>query len=103
MNTPTQAAIDYAQALTAKFSGDEQYEYGAIFYGVLPGKKFDKLVHGSAPYNLSTVAGFIDRETGDLYKAAGWSKPAPKVRYSGDELLTRALDDADLYGAYLYL
>lgn len=48
------------------------------------------------------VHSFVDRETGDVLKAASWAKPAKDARYnlltSFDELVQRA----DPYGSYLY-
>jgi hypothetical protein len=42
---------------------------------------------------------FVEKDTGHVYKAEGWNRPAKGVRY-----LTwkDALAAADLYGGYLY-
>lgn len=49
-----------------------------------------------------SVHSFINKETGDLYKPAGWKNPVLDPRgniYTGlDDVLKRA----DIYGGYLY-
>lgn len=49
-----------------------------------------------------SVHSFINKETGDLYKPAGWKAPVVDARgnlYTGlDEVLNRM----DVYGSYLY-
>ena len=55
------------------------------------GRKYLKIINrqyddmGSNPrneYRDGSVHAFIDRETGDVYKPAGWAKPAKHVRYN---------------------
>lgn len=93
----TNKSMEFAAALDDKFAG-QGYEYL-----VLAGRKYDKIVR--VPYGAthgSSVYAFVDRQTGDLLKAASWKKPAPGVRYYSNELMTRALDEADPYGSFLY-
>ena len=54
---------------------------------------------------LGSAEAFVDKTTGDVYKPAGWSKPAEHVRYNLLDRLSReeCLDRADPYGSYLYL
>lgn len=49
-----------------------------------------------------SVHSFINKETGDLYKPAGWKAPVVDPRgniYTG---LADVLQRADIYGSYLY-
>jgi len=50
------------------------------------------------------VHSFVDRETGDVFKPAGWSGPAKGARYNllDAASLARLLDRVDIYGSYLY-
>lgn len=94
VTTDTQAFVD---ALNDKFVSTD-YVFGAI-----PGRKFDKVTsicRGNK--NSTTVYAFIDRENGNLYKAAGWNAPAKGIRFTGENLLNEAIDKADLYGGFLY-
>ena len=58
---------------------------------VQKGRKYLKIINqqyddmGPNPsyeYRNGSVHAFIDRETGDVYKPAGWAKPAKHVRYN---------------------
>lgn len=53
--------------------------------------------------NQRSVHCFIDKATGDVYKAAGWKAPAPHVRGN----IVTGFDDIaarfDWAGGYLYL
>ena len=83
---------------------------------VQKGRKYLKIINqqyddmGPNPsyeYKNGSVHAFIDRETGDVYKPAGWAKPAKHVRY---KLLERS-DRNFLFdyrnvvwaGGYLYM
>ena len=51
----------------------------------------------------NSVHCFVDRITGDVFKPASWSKPAPIPRYN---LLINAQDcfnKCDCHGSYLYI
>lgn len=54
---------------------------------------------------IASAEAFIDKNTGDVYKPEGWSKPAKRVRYNLLDRLSRenCLFKADQYGSYLYL
>lgn len=93
----TTKSMDFAEAIDTKFAG-RGHEYL-----VIAGRKYDKIVR--VPYGAASggsVYAFVDRKTGDLLKAASWKKPAEGVRYTGEELMTRAVDEADPYGSFLY-
>jgi hypothetical protein len=48
------------------------------------------------------VHSFVDKQTGDLYKAAGWAAPAKDARFNLERDMDVLLKVADPYGAYLY-
>lgn len=92
----TETATIFAQKLTDKFNSGH--------FEVISGRRYDKIVHAAdhPTINSRSVYAFMDRATGDLYKAQSWSSPAKGVRYKGDVVLTRAVDEADIYGSFLY-
>ena len=60
-------------------------------YVIQKGRKYLKIVqqqyddmgpYATHEYKDGSVHAFIDRETGDVYKPAGWAKPAKHVRYN---------------------
>ena len=66
------------------------------------GRKYWKVIQDN-----SSVHAFIDRNTGEVYKPAGWKSPAKIVRYDLRLISDRAkLHDpkfTDWAGGYLYL
>ena len=68
------------------------------------GRKYHKIVMETESQSRSVHA-FVDKKTGDVYKAASFKAPAKGVRYnllrieSREECLARA----DWSGAYLYI
>jgi len=83
---------------------------------VQKGRKYLKIINrqyddmGSNPrneYRDGSVHAFIDRETGDVYKPAGWAKPAKHVRYNLLERKDREYlfdyKNIDWAGGYLYM
>ena len=93
-------SFDFAEKLNEKFAADG-YEFS-----VMNGRRFDRIVienvrHGHNDHR--SVFAFVERSTGDLYKAAGWNAPAKHKRYNGSELLNMAIEDADVYGSFLYM
>ena len=80
----------------------------------IEGKKYFKVVResfdefqGRNKWRDTTVHAFVDKVTGEVYKPAGWSKPAKHVRYDLSNDLDRdKLHDPnriDWAGGYLYL
>ena len=85
-------------------------------YVVQKGRKYLKIVQqqfddmGPNPtneYRNGSVHAFIDRETGDVYKPAGWAKPAKHVRYNLLERKDREFlfdyKNVGWAGGYLYM
>lgn len=95
---------DFARMLTKKFNDEDHIGFDSL--EVVEGRKYDKIVivrdcHGVR--RADQVFAFIDKATGDLYKPASWKTPAKNKRYNGNELLNMAVEDADLYGTFLYM
>tara|TARA_B100000963_G_scaffold268671_1_gene236810 strand:- start:833 stop:1261 length:429 start_codon:yes stop_codon:yes gene_type:complete len=56
-------------------------------------------------YRDGSVHAFVDKKTGELYKADGWQKPAKYVRYNlmDENSLNECLGRLDWAGGYLYM
>ena len=86
-------------------------------FKVYSGKKYYKIVQQEfetweksrnyGKYADGSVHCFVDKETGDVYKAASWRSPAKHVRFNlQNEADSRFLlnpDNVDWAGGYLYL
>ena len=72
------------------------------------GRKYFKVVRVEDEYKSNDehrcVEAFIDRQTGDIYKPAGWNKPAKGVRYNllDEESLQLCFKHLDPFGGHLY-
>jgi len=64
------------------------------------GRKYIKVV--SQCGTNRRVHSFIDKRTGDLYKAASWNAPAKGARYNILTDLDHLRQIADPFGGYLY-
>ena len=66
------------------------------------GRTFDKLVRvrNNAPNKAQSAAFFVHRETGDIYKPAGWSSPAKGIR--GNIFEPKTYKNYDVHGGWLY-
>lgn len=87
----------FAEALNEKFEGKE--------VTAMSGRKFDRVVIAYPGENSSrSVHAFVERETGQVFKAAGWKAPAKNARYdlSTDESFAQTVALADPFGGYLY-
>ena len=69
-------------------------------FELIEGRKYIKVISRSG--NNRRVHSFIDKRTGDLYKAATWNAPAKGVRYNILTDLDHLRQTADPYGSYLY-
>ena len=67
--------------------------------------QYDRINAAPAGYVAASVHAFIDKKTGDVFKAAAWSAPAKGVRYNiltqTETVLKRAGNDGG-FGGYLY-
>ena len=81
-------------------------------FTVYDGRKYFKIVsqeydtfQDRNEYRDGSVNAFVDRNTGDVYKPAGYNKPAKHVRYNLLDERSRAecLGRADWAGGYLYM
>ena len=67
--------------------------------------QYGRINAAPAGYVAASVHAFIDKNTGDVFKAAAWSSPAKGVRYNiltqTETLLKRAGNDGG-FGRYLY-
>ena len=83
---------------------------------VKKGRKYLKIInqqyddmgaYATYQYRDGSVHAFIDRETGDVYKPAGWAKPAKHVRYNLLERKDREFlfdyKNVGWAGGYLYM
>lgn len=90
-------SLDYAAALSVMPS----QHFGE--FGVIAGKRYDKVVGINLAGGQSAHA-FVDRTTGDVYKAAGWSAPAKIIKGNLRDEDRRAdlLARAEKSSGYLY-
>jgi len=83
-----------------KDAGPEGYNYI-----IESGHKYHKIImiDDSVRKNRSVHA-FVDKKTGEVYKASGWKAPAKGVRYDLRLIEHREwlLENADWAGGYLY-
>lgn len=68
---------DFVIEINAKFPKTEPYQQSFVY---TEGKKFYKICRSSDGIKPSSSYGFVDKTTGDLYKAASWNAPANYVR-----------------------
>ena len=72
------------------------------------GRKYFKVVRVEDEYKSNDehrcVEAFIDRQTGDIFKPAGWNKPAKGARYNllDEESLQLCFKHLDPFGGHLY-
>ena len=60
------------------FFAESEYAVPPTFDIAKGGRKYIKIVKHSS--GQASVWGFIEKATGDIYKAAGWSSPAKHAR-----------------------
>lgn len=95
----------YVESLNKKFQGKGTpagpIEFSSEYRGKHGRKYFDKIV---LP-NLGgvTAHAFVDRQTGELYRAHSWAMPVDDARYdlTKPEDFILAIELADPYGNYL--
>ena len=85
-----------------------------MYFKVYSGRKYYKIVQQEYDtfrdrneYRDASVHAFVDKETGEVYKPAGWAKPAKHVRFDMRDVrqLKFLLDPKNVgwAGGYLYL
>ena len=85
-----------------------------MYFKVNTGKKYYKIVQmnfdtfqNRNEYRAGSVHAFVDKKTGQVYKPAGWAKPAKHVRYDLRIIREREFlfnpDNTTWAGGYLYL
>tara|TARA_R100001082_G_scaffold110989_1_gene92727 strand:+ start:77 stop:535 length:459 start_codon:yes stop_codon:yes gene_type:complete len=81
-------------------------------FRVQSGRKYFKIIQqdydtfqNRNEYRDGSVHAFVDKITGDVYKPAGWAKPAQHVRYNllDDKSRENCLLSCDWSGGYLYM
>lgn len=88
---------EHCRNLLADYRG--KFDYNMIYFEVETGRKYYKIVMVKQPG--SSVHCFVDKKTGDVFKAASWAAPAKGVRFN----ILRDMDilrNADWAGSYLY-
>ena len=83
----------------------ENYKAGKDVYkfSIVTGRKYHKIVQTCCDGSQSVHA-FVDKNTGELYKAASWKAPAKDVRFDLRIISERewVLENCDWAGGYLY-
>ena len=79
-------AIDDFCEMATNHPGTPRHEWGVYgFRADTPGLKFTRIIQTITRDGVAkdeSVHCFVDNMTGDLLKAEGWKKPAPKARYN---------------------
>ena len=72
-------------------------------FSIVTGRKYHKIVQTCSDGSKSVHA-FVDKNTGELYKAASWKAPAKDVRFDLRIIEQRewVLENCDWAGGYLY-
>ena len=83
--------VIYDQAVELCKILQENYDRNAsnvrYSFDITEGKKYYKIVQRDANFSGGSVHAFVDKKTGDLYKAASWAAPAKGVRFNlGNDL-----------------
>ena len=83
----------------------EDYKAGKDVYkfSIVTGRKYHKIVQTCCDGSKSVHA-FVDKNTGELYKAASWKAPAKDVRFDLRIISERewVYENCDWAGGYLY-
>ena len=72
-------------------------------FSIVTGRKYHKIVQ-TCTDGAQSVHAFVDKNTGELYKAASWKAPAKDVRFDLRIIEQRewVLENCDWAGGYLY-
>jgi hypothetical protein len=108
----TRTIEDRIDGLISKLirSFEKQYpgRYGDMTFEINKGNKYYKIMEVTSSMGCITsrsVHAFVSRQTGAVYKPAGWKSPAKHVRYNllDDASYANCLERADWAGGYLYI
>ena len=108
----TRTIEDRIDGLISKLirSFEKQYpgRYGDMTFEINKGNKYYKIMEVTSSMGCVTsrsVHAFVSRQTGAVYKPAGWKSPAKHVRYNllDDASYAKCLERADWAGGYLYI
>lgn len=108
----TRTIEDRIDGLISKLirSFEKQYpgRYGDMTFEINKGNKYYKIMEVTSSMGCVTsrsVHAFVSRQTGAVYKPAGWKSPAKHVRYNllDDASYANCLERADWAGGYLYI
>ena len=102
INTVDNIIAHYVQQLNIKSSAGGMADK---VFTITNGRKYAKVVSSNKGGNHNSVFCFIDRKTGDVYKAATWKSPAKHVRYTltDEESAQELAHKSDAYGSFLYI
>ena len=85
-------------------SHQRQHPYGRNYsYALISGRKYHKVMQ-CIDGQIESVHAFIDKKTGEVYKAASYKAPAKGVRFNLLIIQERefVLENCDWAGGYLY-
>ena len=93
-------AMDLIDALEANYNKNYPDSSCPVKFETKIGKKYIKIIQVNGG-----VHAFIDKNTGEVYKAASWKAPAKHVRYDLRIInqRTECYARADFAGGYLYI
>ena len=107
MDNQEKVSSEYMQERIREIESNEE---DRIRYFIKKGKKFYKICMGWKQPNPQfgediSVHAFVDKETGEVYKPAGWKQPAKHVRFDMRDETQRArlYNICDWAGGYLYM
>ena len=96
------AMVDFVEVVTKNTNAHYKKRFSSLtppVYSIKSGRKFDKVV------NENSVYCFVEKETGNIYKPAGWRAPYTKGNnpVRGSIYNENSYKDADPYGSWLYI
>ena len=103
--TTEELACELCDILDSRATGTEHFGYKFL---IEPGRKYFKIIQYGTYDGViiseghRSVHAFVDKLTGDLYKAAGWKAPAKGARYNLFTDMEKLRFVTDVYGSYLY-
>lgn len=85
-----------------KKSKNQTYGSQVMYFWFSIGKSYYKIVRTDQDTKIDNVHAFVNKKTGDIYKAASWSAPYKQARYNIWTQFDSLLNDCDWSGRYLY-